>query len=613
MSGGIIMSERRAIGILDRHTAERIAAGEVVDRPMSVVKEVTENSIDSEPSFIFIDLLNGGHELIKIIDNGCGISEEELPLAIKRFATSKITNFDDISDLSTLGFRGEALPSIGAVSRLEIVSKPQAASCANSITVEGGNILDIRPIAGDNGTCVTVTDLFFNTPARKKFQKSTSYELSQITQMLSQIALSKRNIHFRLKNGNKVIFNYPISMSEADCLTQMWGIKDLKILNSFSDSDGEISVRGFVCDPDFNRSSRADIIIFVNGRIVKNNQIAQAVIEGCNPFLPPRRFPCAYIHINLPPSFTDVNVHPSKTEIRFIESNRIYSLIRNAVMHAVKTAKGSEFSFESKTYKDGENNTVNYDRITGEVKPAFAAHSASSFSYKSGHPSKKAIDSYMSAVGYFEDVLSEKKINYEQTEMVVESFVKSSFIPLMQLYNTYIVGNLDGELVLIDQHAAHEKIIYEELSEKSSAKDGASQGLLFSQVLELPLSYVTVLKENLDIFLQLGFDIEEFGGNSFKIRTIPFFIATDELNTFFIDVLDSVIEENILKADEPKEKLRHLVSCKSAVKANKKLSFEEMTAIYDKLITLREPFFCPHGRPVLYKLGIRELEKIFKR
>lgn len=606
------MSERKSIGVLDRYTAERIAAGEVVDRPMSVVKELTENAIDSNPSFIFVDLSDAGHELIKITDDGCGIPEEELPLAVKRFATSKISSFDDISDLSTLGFRGEALPSIGAVSRLEIVSKLQDSAYASSITVEGGNILDIRPVAGDSGTCVCVTKLFFNTPARKKFQKSASYELSQITQMLSHIALAKRDIHFRLKNGNKIIFNYPVSMTEADCLMHMWGLKEQETLKAFSGSDKEIAVRGFVCDPDFNRPSRADIIIFVNGRIVKNNQIAQAVIEGCNPFLPPRRFPCAYINIELPPSFTDVNVHPSKTEIRFSDGNKIYSLIRNSIMHAVRDSKNKVISFEPTMPKDGNNNIVHYDKFTGEIRQASPTYSEHIPRYRSEHPSQKEVDSYMSAVGYFETVLNEKNTSYEQSEMVCEPSTKASFVPLIQLYNTYIVANLNGELVIIDQHAAHEKIIYEELAGKNNSNK-ASQKLLLSQVLELPTSYVSVLKENLNIFLQLGFDIEEFGGNSFIIRTIPFFVDLDELDSFFIDVLESIIEENVSKAEEPKEKLRHLISCKSAVKANKKLSFEEMTALYEKLITLREPFFCPHGRPVLHKLSLKELEKIFKR
>ena len=634
------------IQILSNETSEKIAAGEVVERPASVIKELTENAIDSGADEIFVDLENGGHSLIKITDNGCGISKDELPIAIQRFATSKITKFEDLFSINTLGFRGEALPSIGAISRLEIVSKKRDEDFAYMIVVEGGQVIDTREASGSDGTTVKVTNLFYNTPARKKFQKTPSNEISHIVKYLSAMAVLRRDIHFRLKNNGRIIFDYPVAMNKKDCLKKIWGIPSTDVMKSLSSSCPSAKLTGIICSPDVDRSSRNEIMFCVNGRIIKNTQLIQAVIEGYSPFLATKKYPLAFLSMDIDPNTIDVNVHPAKTEIHFEEQQKIFGFVKHVINETVKSFRDPEFSYTAET----ENGEI-YDTITGEIKEKSIddfENEKKIYYQPIQKVTKNKVTTYLNSMlkpaetvniqDFIDDeekrfskeqqekveIVEENKNNTDNIEYIEQKTEKKienknefifennyNFIPLTQIFDTYIAGEFNGEFILIDQHAAHEKIIYESLN--STGNKGNIQFLLIPEILELSSDKTEITKKYLDYFKEIGFDIADFGNNTFKITAVPFFIEQREIKSFIDDIITSIIEETQNSQIIPLENLRHMVACKSAIKANKKLSFDEMKSLFAKLMTLKEPFFCPHGRPVIHKFTKYELEKLFKR
>ncbi len=637
------------IQILSNETSEKIAAGEVVERPTSVIKELTENAIDSGATEIFVDLENGGHSLIKITDNGCGISKDELPIAIQRFATSKITKFEDLFTINTLGFRGEALPSIGAISHLEIISKQRDEDFAYMIAIEGGQIVETREASGSDGTTVTVTNLFYNTPARKKFQKTPSNEISHIVKYLSAMAVLRRDIHFRLKNNNRIVFDYPIAMNKRDCLKKIWGIPTTDVMKTFSTSCNSAKLTGIICSPDVDRSSRNEILFAVNGRIIKNTQLIQAVIEGYSPFLNTKRYPLAFLSMEIDPQTIDVNVHPAKTEIHFEEQQKIFGFVKHAINETVKSFRDPELIYTAET----ENGEI-YDTITGEIKESSLDNfeQEKKIYYQPAQKvSKNKVSTYLdSMLKPIETTNIQDFLDSEEDKFLKEQLIKENidtvqnndeatsiskaestnciqknkenknefifeydynFTPLTQIFDTYIAGEFNGEFILIDQHAAHEKIIYESLNSKGDK--GSIQILLFPEIIELSNDKTEVTKKYLDYFKELGFDIEDFGNNTFKITAVPFFVEKVEIKSFIDEIITSIIDETQNKELIPLENLRHLIACKSAIKANKKLSLDEMKSLFAKLMTLKEPFFCPHGRPVIHKFTKYELEKIFKR
>ena len=475
------------IQILSSETSEKIAAGEVVERPTSVIKELTENAIDSGATEIFVDLENGGHSLIKITDNGCGISKDELPIAIQRFATSKITKFEDLFTINTLGFRGEALPSIGAISHLEIISKQRDEDFAYMIAIEGGQIVETREASGSDGTTVTVTNLFYNTPARKKFQKTPSNEISHIVKYLSAMAVLRRDIHFRLKNNNRIVFDYPIAMNKRDCLKKIWGIPTTDVMKTFSTSCNSAKLTGIICSPDVDRSSRNEILFAVNGRIIKNTQLIQAVIEGYSPFLNTKRYPLAFLSMEIDPQTIDVNVHPAKTEIHFEEQQKIFGFVKHAINETVKSFRDPELIYTAET----ENGEI-YDTITGEIKESSLDNfeQEKKIYYQPAQKvSKNKVSTYLDSMlkpietTNIQDFLDSEEDKFLKEQLIKENIdtvqnndeatsiskaestnciqknkeIKNEFIfeydynftPLTQIFDTYIAGEFNGEFILI--------------------------------------------------------------------------------------------------------------------------------------------------------------------
>jgi DNA mismatch repair protein MutL len=587
------------IAILQRETAEKIAAGEVVERPMSVVKELVENSIDAGSSLISVDIEEGGLRQIRITDDGCGMTGDELGLAVLRFATSKIREFDDLERLTTLGFRGEALPSIAAVSHMEIVSRPRAADFGHKIILEGGAILSLDESAADEGTFITVSRLFHNTPARKKFQKSPSQEAAQISGYLSKIALAHRHIHFRLRNNNKTVFNFPSNRSRSDCLRELWGLDDLDDLAGVELERDGMKVGGYVCHPRITRGNRLEEITFVNNRLIKNSLLNQAIQEGYHPFLAQKRFPLVCLFLQIEGSDIDVNVHPAKTEIRFARSGPVFSLVREGVAPRVR---GFNISFYEMPHES-----------PSDHREPLVVHEAPLLF----HPATGEVLQQKDDIPLCEELRNETKAAAESLPHAPDGGAQvgeTGFLPLAQLHDSFIVGEMDGDLWLIDQHASHERIVYERLgrTEKENPS-GASQGLLFSSMMEFSQSEAIIIQDNLALFNHMGIEIEHFGGNAFVLRSLPGFLREMEAFEFVRNVVSDAMDESGKSHDDPAERIRKSMACRGSVQAGQKLSPEEMKALVADLLRAGDPLHCPHGRPTFLKLGKGELEKLFKR
>ncbi|MDQ7823242.1 MAG: DNA mismatch repair endonuclease MutL [Candidatus Eremiobacteraeota bacterium] len=584
------------IRILDRDTREKIAAGEVIERPLSVVKELVENSIDAGSTSITVELQDGGVREMKITDNGCGMAPGDMGLAVQRFATSKIADFDDLEKLATLGFRGEALPSIAAVSRMEITSRPEGEECAFRLVIEGGEAGEIREAPGDRGTHISVTKLFFNTPARKKFLKNPVQETAQISHLLSKIALSRRDIHFRLKSNGKNVFSFPAAMGVRDCLATLWTVEDQDDIREMTCQEGSLSIRGYLCHPRIVRGNRQEETVFVNGRLIKSSLILQALQDGYHPLVPPRRYPLALLFLTLPGGELDVNVHPTKTEIRFEKANSIFRMVRDAVAAATRQFRIPSYeALVTEVKEQGRERSFQiglpYDSVTGEV-----------------------IDEAGESGGPWNPPEAPRELKSPSPWKAPPAPEKASgFLPLAQLYGTYIVGEKNGALVIIDQHAGHERIVYEELDGKESATHSMAQGMLFSPVYEFSPSESLFLSEHLDELSRMGLSMEHFGGTSFRVLSMPPFIKEREVEPFVRTVLSELMEGRKSQDSDIPERLRKIMACRGSVQAGDRLTPEEMSALEKNLMETCDPFHCPHGRPTMIRLERDDLEKLFKR
>lgn len=603
------MSTRPSIKVLPPEVSEKIAAGEVVERPLSVVKELVENSIDAQSTSISVDIEDGGQRLIRVIDNGCGMTEEELELAVLRFATSKIRDFGDLECLTTLGFRGEALPSIAAVSSMEILSRTPEAIGGHCIHMEGGQILELREAAAEAGTRISVKNLFFNTPARKKFLKSPVSEAAQISHYLSKMVLANRSIHFKLTNNDRAVFNFPPQFTERDCLVRLWQLEDENDLMEVSASHDGIGMIGYLCHPRISRGNKMEQFLFVNRRLIKSNSISAALGEGFQPFIPQRRFPLVLLFLEIPPSEVDVNVHPAKTEIRFCNERGIFRAVKEEVAKVVRQFQVPVYSIAPPAGGGGSaRQTVYetpplYDRVTGEVSESRSYQESRSFPASRSYQERRSFPdsrSYREVAG-FPDTGSSIPDRRNDT---------GDFLPLAQLYDTYIIGEMDGELWILDQHASHERVTYERL-QRSEEPFRSSQGLLFAEALEFSAPEAMLLEQHLSLFQDMGFQIEHFGGDSFVLRGIPPFITTTTARDFIRDVLTDLGGSR--GTGDLFETIRKSVACRGSIQAGQKMTPEEMRGLIADLLGAGDPFHCPHGRPTLVKLARADLEKLFKR
>ncbi|MFA6305597.1 MAG: DNA mismatch repair endonuclease MutL [Candidatus Gracilibacteria bacterium] len=573
------------IKLLPENLVNQIAAGEVVERPASVVKELTENSIDAGADRIVVDIKDAGITFIKVSDNGLGMSREDTGMCVARHATSKISSEADLWKINTMGFRGEALPSIASVSKMIIKSKRVEDISGTEISITGGNVASVTDIGIPVGTSVEVYDLFFNTPARQKFLKKESTELGHITTMFDNIALANPHIAFKLIHNEKVISDFPKSTDLISRIADIFGGNTADAMLPVFYGGSELSIDGFIGKPLLSRSTSQHQYFFVNGRYIQHYLFANTIKSAYHSMLMENKKPVFVINIKINPAMVDVNVHPRKTEVRFADQQALNSILYSAVKTVLEKSNLIPKAFvETQRYMS--------DSLPKEVsfgnKPRFSAQDSINFS---------------------RDILMDRE--HDSTAMIQKEPVLKSIV---QISDSYIVAKNDEGLVLIDQHAAHERVRYEELMNQFSCSDKKIQPLLVPLQMECTSTEIAQIEENIDVFKNLGFEIENFGGNTFNIYSVPSFFSGEDIEQVMKGVLDDIEnEKNPSRFYGNVETVITYMACRSAIKFGQKLSIDEMQSLIVQIEKLKLPYTCPHGRPTMISLTLSELEKMFGR
>jgi len=570
------------IRVLPEEVSSAIAAGEVIERPASVVKELMENALDAGASQVRIGIEDGGRTLIEVADDGCGIPAGELLLAVARYATSKLETAADLFAIHTLGFRGEALASIGAVARMEIHTRATGEAAAAQVSVEGGRISRVRPIGAPPGTLVRVRDLFFNLPARLKFLKSDLTERRRIEALVGRYALAYPSVRFRLEDGARVVLQSSGSGESREALAAVLGLDVAREMIALPAAEaGGLRVRGFLSPPSVQRSNRREITFFVNGRWVQDASLSAAVVQGYQGLLMVGRYPVAVILLEVPPEAVDVNVHPAKAEVRFREPERVFSLLQRAVR---ATLLGQAPAVEV----DANRGWGGWEPLpTGRtISPDWeAAHTGAGFQ---GEPAP-----------------------------AVQATWSADSLPLLravgQVGAAYLVAEGPDGLYLVDQHAAHERVLFEGLMAERERGRPASQALLEAATVHLPPWQAGVLEENLPSLVGLGFEIEPFGGGAFRLRAIPALLMSLTPDAALGAVVDDFEEDETPLEGEVVRRIAARVCKRAAVKSGQVLSLAEQEKLLRDLETCQSPRTCPHGRPTMIHLSVETLERQFGR
>jgi DNA mismatch repair protein MutL len=584
------------IKLLPENLINQIAAGEVVERPSSVVKELVENSLDAGANNIVVEVVNGGISSIKITDNGKGMSREDLELAVRRHATSKILNESDLWDISTMGFRGEALASISSVSKMTIKSKRSDDLGGTQLDCVSGEIKTIKDVGMSDGTVVEVYDLFFNTPARQKYLKRESTEFGHISSLLNTLSLANPSISFKLVHNGKTVNNFPKVDSLISRIADVFGKNTSDAMLEIFYGGSEVQVDGFIGKPLLSRSTGQHQYLFVNGRPIQHHLLFNRIKAAYHSMLMEHKKPVFVLNIKIDPSLIDVNVHPRKLEIRFEDQDTIIKIIYGCVKTALEKADLMPKGYsESKKYMSDS---------------SFFGNNSAKSSFGGGFiPSQRPSFSSDQALDFSKQILQRR----EQQAMSNLS-EKSHIRAISQVSNSYIVAENEEGLVLIDQHAAHERVRYEELMDQFESQKKSVQPLLVPQQIELSSDEIILLEEKKDVFEDLGFEIEEFGGNTFSVTAVPSCLSKQNLDEVIKEVLDDIKENKDPNNTRSKvEEILTYMACRSAIKFGQKLTLDEMQALILQTEKLKRPYTCPHGRPTMISLSLGELEKMFGR
>lgn len=660
----------KRINLLDEHTSNKIAAGEVVERPSSVVKELVENSIDAGSKNITIEIEEGGISLIRVIDDGVGVHNLDIKKAFLPHATSKIKTVEDIYSINTLGFRGEALPSIASVSKLTFRSKPSECDFGKEIILEAGEKLSLTDIGMNNGSVMEVKELFFNVPARRKFLKSTSREGSLINDIILRIALSNPDISFKLfNNGKKTLHTYGDGKLN-NVIRTIYGKNISDHVLPFNYEDETLKVHGYIGKEIIARGSRNNESIFVNNRYIKNKTIVAAVENAFKSFSTVNKFPFFVLFIDLSPDSIDVNIHPTKAEIKFKEERVIYKRVFDAVHTALKEDIFNSFAVEDKFVNEeiveeikldldtaSKSNNIDESITSNKVEPSIkdiynnvtiqdVAKEEDLYNKLKELNKNKAINSYnnnseslnnttvnentnnsdyytkndfTSSQANLSNIKQSNNFNSSTTsiEMEAEKELNKAKFPdlrvIGQFSKTYILAEYLDTLYIIDQHAAHEKILYEKYVKDIESNEIIVQQLLIPCIIDLSLDDYECYKENIDIFTNSGFVIEEFGGNTIALKEVPYFLGKLDSKNFLLSIIDNLKNLGSGKTVEVKLNKIATMACKAAVKANDYLTQIEMEKLISDLRYIDNPFNCPHGRPIIIKFTEYELDKKFRR
>lgn len=607
------------IRFLDKSTADKIAAGEVVERPLSVVKELVENSIDAGAKKIAVEIKNGGKSYIRVTDDGCGIAADECEKAFMRHATSKIINAEDLNSISTLGFRGEALASIAAISRTELLTKTKESKTGSKLIIEGGQIIENTPVGCPDGTTMVIRDLFFNTPARLKFMRADSAESSSVIEFVTDIALAYPDIRIQMINNDKILFATNGRGNRGQTIATLTSsILADKLIPFIYEEEG-ITVEGYVSGPGESRSSRKNQVFFVNGRVIDSKVIEKGINRAYSDRLFEGRFPICYLFITVSPERMDVNIHPNKRQVRFYDEDAIINTVRKGIITALDSEEAvPTIKEKAKPYNKIENKNDN----PKEVRDAVDINSLLS-NYEQTKESNKTIFEQNTV-----ETPKEKEIveTQEQIKIAVQEEISKPIFTVTepkrfdfsslqihgQFFGTYIQLSDEETIYFIDQHAAHERIFFEKLMNQFQSREKHRQPLLIPITFEV--SHADKEREDLwlTVLEDMGFSLDEFGPLSYRVSEIPMFMSMSEAEDFLSDFTDGIGTYEDIRDNKTLDKIATR-ACKAAVKANDYLSKEEIKQLITDLDKCNNPFSCPHGRPTFIKITKSDLEKRFKR
>ncbi len=606
---------------LPEDVARQIAAGEVVERPASVVKELIENALDAGARRLSIRTEGAGTVLVEIDDDGCGMSPDDVQLAPKNFSTSKISRASDLFNIRSFGFRGEALASISAVSRLDLVSSDNDSGEGWRVTIEGKSTLSNVPAPHEKGTTVRVENLFFNTPARKKFLKSELTERRRILETIIGFALISSELEIHYTDDDKAVLDLIPAESWRDRLSAILGASTMKHMVEVNESAGPYRLRGFVGLPTHTRGNRNHQFYFVNGRLVREKTMLQAVQDAYRTVIPYKRYPVVVLSLELPFEEVDVNVHPTKLEVRLNNSRRVFDVVRRAVKqgltgHAENTLEVSYRGTAAKAVSGGVS-PAPVERFAGNTQTAGEHIGEDTEAYKTRI--RGAMESYMKGAGSrrdFEPQLSLQDRRAEQRgqagQGVLSERIQGDEALFWQFNNSYIFIQVRNGIVVIDQHAAHERIIFDTSRKQLESEIPVSQQILFPITLELSLSELDVFKATRDVFHKLGFHLEPFGGTNILVRGYPQGLKNWEEGRLLREIFDDLLKDTVPGRSHA-EKIIASFACRSAVRAGQRLNVDEMKMLADQLFAVDNPYSCPHGRPTIYRIGLEDIERWFSR
>ncbi|MDM8529091.1 DNA mismatch repair endonuclease MutL [Anaerolineales bacterium HSG24] len=609
------------IRVLPIDVANKIAAGEVVERPASVIKELVENAIDAGAKTIKVESHKGGKQLMRVMDDGRGIVEAELPLAFSRHATSKLTSIEELTRVKTLGFRGEALASVAAVSQITCVSRPASQTAATRIRIEGSHQTGLGSAGAPAGTSISVENLFYNVPARLKFLKADATEAGHIYRVVSHYALAFPQVRFSLQTESRTVFQTNGSGKLLDALISVFGLETAREMLPIGEVEHDLglehdvdeqgrlnlqspTVYGYVGTPSLHRGTRNQIVFFVNKRWIQDRSLNQAVIQAYHTFLPVGRFPVAVLNIDLDPALVDVNVHPTKAEVKFQEQRAVFSAVQRAV-RAVVTEQAPIASFQTPQGAGADGQGAD-----GHGADRHGGH---------GHDGGKTgwQPPHFGAESRNRAELSQFGLDVQRTLDLEGQPNTNSKMPMMrvigQIRQMYIIAEGPDGLYLIDQHAAHERILYEKMAAQKDKSEVIRQQLLEPLVLDLSPIHSAIVEAELIALTEVGFEIEPFGGNTYRLRAVPEILGQAEPAKTLVDILDEMADGAIPLAKEIHEKIAITVCKQASIKGGQILSLEEMRELVRQLEATTAPRTCPHGRPTMIHLSINELARQFGR
>ena len=629
------------INVLEKHVAELIAAGEVIDRPCSVIKELTENAIDAGATAVTVEIKNGGITYMRVTDDGCGILKDDVRTAFIRHATSKISTEEDLNSIATFGFRGEALASIAVMSRVEMLTRTRDSQIGCRYEIHGGEEVYFDDAGCLQGTTIVVRDLFYNTPARMKFLKKDVAEGNAVAAVIDRIALSNPQVSVKFIRDSKVVLHTP---GNGDLYSVLYSVFGREISSGFIPIEYEmdgIEIKGYITRPDFARSSRALQYFFINSRYVKTKTAMVAVEEAFKSSIVTGKFPGCVLNVKVPFGTVDVNVHPAKIEVRFVNERPIFDCIYTGVKSAISSiTEKKEFTIRNAT---NDINPFTLIEKAKEIQQKWEANPPKKYTIHSPEhndlqSSSVSVEEYRKYVGVqptngYDAVPQQATSKYEavpaQTPIIKEtpSSVIRETVPSVvtediaaetvemrvvgEIFNTYIVAESGNNMLLIAKHAAHERLIYEKLKAENGEID--RQLLLSPVVINLSKENHAVICESVDVFAKAGFSLEDFGSFSVAIREIPVVVKENDIEAIVLEIADSIIKHKSSDSFEYLDRLYHSIACRSAIKANDRSFISELEALVERLVANPDIKYCPHGRPIYVSLSKRELEKQFGR